>query len=168
MLSTPSTSSMPDMPTRPPIPEGLCKAAFGCVGLSASASGVNMYGHNSPYPMPPAPVRIVHCPPSPAPPPAPYPAYEGKTIIGNAHVDWRMAYVIAMGRHHRYPHCLATSLRAAAQNVLDTELLHPGLLSHLSELFFPHSFDDWNSARPGLWYIQDFCAGWFALAPKGY
>ncbi|KAG8732878.1 hypothetical protein FRC12_019050 [Ceratobasidium sp. 428] len=165
--STPSVPSTPDVPTRPPTPEGLREAAFDCVGLLALASGINPYGRNSPYPMPPVPTCVIRRAPSPVPPPEPFPAYHGETTIGNAHVDWRMAYIIAIGRHSWYPHMAAPTLRAAAKNILDTELLHPGLLTHLSELFFPRGFGDWSLARPRLLYILDFCAGWFALAPVG-
>ncbi|QRV75085.1 hypothetical protein RhiJN_03100 [Ceratobasidium sp. AG-Ba] len=51
-----SVASTPSIPTRPPTPSGLREAAFGCVGLLASASGVNAYGHNTPHPMPRQPV----------------------------------------------------------------------------------------------------------------
>ncbi|KAG9073644.1 hypothetical protein FS749_014838 [Ceratobasidium sp. UAMH 11750] len=164
-IQTVQTSPL-TVPDRPPTPPGLREAAFGCVGLLASASGVNAYGHNTPYPMPPLPTRVVRRPPSPVPPPKPHPAYEGETTIGGVEVDWRIAYIIALGRHARYPHRPPSTLRKAAENVLDAELLHPGVLTCLSELFFPHGFDDWTLARPRLLYILDFCSGWFALAPE--
>ncbi|KAG8792734.1 hypothetical protein FRC12_005027 [Ceratobasidium sp. 428] len=163
---SPSPPSTPGMPTRPPTPEGLRDAAFSCVGLLASASGVNAYGSNTPCPMPPVPARIIRCAPSPVPPPHPGPAYPGETVVNGVEVDWRVAYVIALGRHARYPHRPPTSLRAAAENVLDVELLHPGVLDCLSQVFFPHGFDDWSTARPGSMYLLDFCAGWYELAPR--
>ncbi|KAG9127561.1 hypothetical protein FRC07_012306 [Ceratobasidium sp. 392] len=52
---SPSPPPTPDIPTRPSTPEGLREAAFGCVGLLASASGVNAYGHKHPRYAPPYP-----------------------------------------------------------------------------------------------------------------
>ncbi|QRV96458.1 hypothetical protein RhiJN_24476 [Ceratobasidium sp. AG-Ba] len=161
----PSPPPTPDAPTRPMTPEGLREAAFSCVGLLATASGVNAYGTNTPCPMPPVPPRIIQRPLSPMPPPEPQPAYDGETVVDGVDVDWRLAYVIARGRHERFPHRPTVSLHEAAKNVLDTDLLYPGALDYLSALFFRYGFDDWTLARPRFMYLADFCAGWYALAP---
>ncbi|QRV92760.1 hypothetical protein RhiJN_20778 [Ceratobasidium sp. AG-Ba] len=161
----PSPPPTPDAPTQPVTPEGLREAAFSCLGLLATASGVNAYGTNTPCPMPPVPPRIIRRPLSPVPPPEPQPAYDGETVVDGVDVDWRLAYVIARGRHERFPHRPTVSLHEAAKNVLDTDLLYPGALDYLSALFFPYGFDDWTLARPRFMYLADFCAGWYALAP---
>ncbi|QRV90625.1 hypothetical protein RhiJN_18643 [Ceratobasidium sp. AG-Ba] len=160
----PSPPPTHNTPTRPITPEGLCEAAFSCVGLLATVSGINAYGTNTPCPMPPVPTRIIRRPLSPVLPPAPQPAYDGKTVVDGVDVDWRPAYVIAHGRHERFPHRPTVSLHKAARNVLDTDLLYPGALDHLSALFFPYGFDNWTLARLCYMYLADFCAGWYALA----
>ncbi|QRV75352.1 hypothetical protein RhiJN_03367 [Ceratobasidium sp. AG-Ba] len=156
---------MPDAPTRPPTPEGLREAAFSCVGLLASASGVNPYGHNTPCPMPPPPPLVIRRPPSPTAPPQPQLAYEGETVINGQAVDCRLAYLIALGRWESCKWARAPSLREAAEDVLNAETLQPGALSYLMGLFFPHGLDDWSSARPRLLYLRDLVAGWYAVAP---
>ncbi|QRV95452.1 hypothetical protein RhiJN_23470 [Ceratobasidium sp. AG-Ba] len=161
-LSLPPT---PDAPTRPVTPEGLREATFSCLGLLATASGINAYGTNTPCPMPPLPPRIIRRPLSPVPPPEPRPAHHGETVVDGIEVDWRVAYIFARGRHERFPHRPTISLHEAARNVLDTELLYPGALDYLSALFFPHGFDDWTLACPCFMFLGDFCAGWYAVAP---
>ncbi|QRV83910.1 hypothetical protein RhiJN_11926 [Ceratobasidium sp. AG-Ba] len=156
---------MPDAPTRPPTPKGLREAAFSCVGLLASALGVNPYGHNTPCPMPPPPPLVIRRPPSPTAPPQPQLAYEGETVINGQAVDCRLAYLIALGRWESCKWARAPSLREAAEDVLNAETLQPGALSYLMGLFFPHGLDDWSSARPRLLYLRDLVAGWYAVAP---
>ncbi|KAG8710058.1 hypothetical protein FRC08_017682 [Ceratobasidium sp. 394] len=140
-LATPSAAPVftldhaPDIPSRPATPPGLREAAFGCVGLLASASGVNAYGHNTPYPMPPLPTRIIRRPPSPLPPPKPQLAYEGETIIDGQLVDCYLAYVMAMGRWEGCKWGSQQSLREAAQSVADTDELQPRVLDNLINIF---------------------------------
>ncbi|QRV80836.1 hypothetical protein RhiJN_08851 [Ceratobasidium sp. AG-Ba] len=144
---------MPDAPTRPPTPEGLREAAFSCVGLLASASGVNAYGQNTPRPMPAAPPQVIRRPPSPTAAPQPQLAYEGKTVINGQEVDCRLAYLIALGRWESCKWARAPSLWEAAESVLNAEVLQPGALSYLMALFFPEGLDDWSLARPQLLYL---------------
>ncbi|QRW07927.1 hypothetical protein RhiLY_06926 [Ceratobasidium sp. AG-Ba] len=155
----------PDAPTRPPTPEGLREAAFSCVGLLASASGVNVYGQNTPRPMPAPPPQVIRRPPSPTAPPQPQLAYEGETVINGQAVDCRLAYLIALGRWESCKWARTPSLREAAEDVLNAETLQPGALSYLINLFFPHGLDDWSLARPQLLYLRDLVAGWYAVAP---
>ncbi|KAG9091649.1 hypothetical protein FS749_016371, partial [Ceratobasidium sp. UAMH 11750] len=159
-------TSPPAVPSRPATPPGLREAVFGCVGLLASASGVNAYGHNTPYPMPPLPTRVIRQPPSPLPPPQPQLAYEGETIINGQPVDCYLAYVMTMGRWEGCKWGRPQSLRQAAQSVLDTDELQPGVLDALIDIFFPHGLGDWSQARPKLLYLKDFVLGWYALAPE--
>ncbi|KAG8718859.1 hypothetical protein FRC08_004229 [Ceratobasidium sp. 394] len=154
-----------DVPTRPATPPGLREAAFSCVGLLASASGVNAYGHNSPYPMPPAPPQIIHRPPSPVPPPEPQLEYEGETIIDGQVVDCRLAYLMSMGRWEGCKWRAPPTLRQSSQAILDMEALQLGMLDWLMDVFFPHRLDDWSLARTRLIYLKDFALGWYALAP---
>ncbi|KAG9079951.1 hypothetical protein FRC06_007263 [Ceratobasidium sp. 370] len=158
-------TSLPAAPTRPPTPPGLREAVFSCVGLLASASGVNAYGHNTPCPMPPPPCRVIRRPMSPVPPPDPWPAYDDETVIGDQAVDYRLAYLMAMGRWEGCRSRRPPSLRQSAQTVVDMESLQPGMLSWLMEVFLPHGLDDWSLARRRLIYVKEFVLGWYALAP---
>ncbi|QRV90621.1 hypothetical protein RhiJN_18639 [Ceratobasidium sp. AG-Ba] len=115
--------------------------------------------------MPTPPARIVCCPLSPVPPPPPQPAFECETVINGHEVDWRLAYVMAMGRWESCRSAKPPSLRQVAQEVIDIEDLQPGALLYLSALLFPQGFNDWGSARPKLLYLRDFVLGWYALAP---
>ncbi|QRV77021.1 hypothetical protein RhiJN_05036 [Ceratobasidium sp. AG-Ba] len=163
--SPPSPSyGMPDVPTRPPTPEGLREAAFSCVSLLASASGVNAYGHNTPCPMPTPPARIVRRPPSFVHPPCLEPQYEGETVINGRMVDYQLAYLVALGRWEACKWAQPPSLRQAAQDIIQAEVLQPGAISYLLDLFFPHGLDDWSSARPNLLYLKDLVLGWYAVA----
>ncbi|QRV88124.1 hypothetical protein RhiJN_16142 [Ceratobasidium sp. AG-Ba] len=155
----------PDVPTRPPTPDGLRAAAFSCVGLLASASGVNAYGHNTPCPMPTPPARIIRRPPSFVSPPQPQPEYEGETVVNGQEVDCRLAYLVALGRWESCKWGRVPSLREAAENIIDAETLQPGALSYLMDLFFPQGLDDWSLARPKLLYLRDLVLGWYAVAP---
>ncbi|QRW13996.1 hypothetical protein RhiLY_12995 [Ceratobasidium sp. AG-Ba] len=155
---------MPDAPTPPPTPEGLREAAFSCVGLLASASGVNAYGHNTPCPMPEPPARIICCPPLFVHPPSSEPLYEDEMVINEQAVDHRLAYLVALGRWEACKWAPPPSLREAAKDIIRAEGLQPGALSYLLELFFPHGLEDWSLARPKLLYLKDLVLGWYAVA----
>ncbi|KAG8680897.1 hypothetical protein FRC08_015974, partial [Ceratobasidium sp. 394] len=154
------------LPKRPSTPPGLREAVQNIPGLVEVARGpadATQYGFPtpcSPSPVPsPLPPRVIRRPPSPVPPPKPYLAYEGETVIGEQTVDCRVAYLIALGRWEGCRSVTPPTLRQAAEQVLDTEEMQPGMLSALLELFFPHGLDDWSLTRPKLIYLRDFVLG---------
>ncbi|KAF8600301.1 hypothetical protein BDV93DRAFT_511052 [Ceratobasidium sp. AG-I] len=155
------------VPTRPTTPEGLRVAVRAAGYLPLVANGPASYGLNTPSdptppPSPPTRVvtRVVRRPPSPVEPPLPYPVTPGETVIDGVEVDWRLAYIVALGRHKGCPWARPITLRQAAQDILDTEEMQPGAISCLLDLFFPHGLDDWSLARPKLLYLLDVCRGW--------
>ncbi|QRW10097.1 hypothetical protein RhiLY_09096 [Ceratobasidium sp. AG-Ba] len=165
-VNSPSSPLLaPDVPTRPPTPDGLREAAFSCIGLLASASGVNAYGHNTPCPMPIPPARIIRRPPSFVSPPQLQLEYEGETVVNGQEVDSRLAYLVALGRWESCKWARVPSLREAAENIIDAETLQLGALAYLTNLFFPQGLDDWSLARPQLLYLRDLVLGWYAVAP---
>ncbi|KAG8717461.1 hypothetical protein FRC08_007393 [Ceratobasidium sp. 394] len=152
------------VPTRPPTPVGLREAVQQSSLLLATADGPATYGLTTPeVPSPPPAPVTSSCPArAPVPAPHPYPLYDGETIIDGREVDWRVAYIIALGQHRATPH-RAASLRDAAEMALHTELLHPGVLDYLSAVFFPVGYDDLAQAWEYYITIMDFCRGWEAL-----
>ncbi|KAF8596060.1 hypothetical protein BDV93DRAFT_563714 [Ceratobasidium sp. AG-I] len=162
-LSPPSTPEV----SRPATPEGLREAAFTCLGLLASASGVNGYGHNTPRPLPRQPPRVIYRPPSPVPPPNPPLPYEHEVALGNCTVNAQLAYILAMGRWEECKWQQPHTLEEAAGWARDMELSQPGMIDWLSDTFFPQGYQDWSLARPRSIFLRDFVLGWWALAPDG-
>lgn len=167
------TPTLAPVPERPPTPEGLRAAVWASGSLPLAANGP--IGHApmsprepSPPPTPRVVTRVVRRPPSPVAPPEPHLAYEGETVIDGVEVDWRLAYVIALGRHSGCRWRSPISLQRAAQDILDAERLHPGVMTQLLDIFFPYGLDDLSLARPKLLYLLDFCRGWFELAPDSF
>ncbi|KAF8594510.1 hypothetical protein BDV93DRAFT_515732 [Ceratobasidium sp. AG-I] len=166
-LSPPSAPATPEVVSCPPTPEGLHDAAFPCLGLLASASGVNGYGHNTPRPLPRQPPRVIHRPPAPVLPPDPPLAHEQEIALGDCTVNIRLAYILAMGRWEECKCQQPHTLDEAAGWARDMELLQPGMIDWLSDTFFPQGYIDWSLARPRFIFLRDFILGWWALAPDG-
>ncbi|KAG8714246.1 hypothetical protein FRC08_012171 [Ceratobasidium sp. 394] len=159
-------------PKRPLTPPGLRDEVRNIPNLIYAASGpANPADYGLPTPCTPSPApsppppEVMRCPPSPHPPPQPVLACEGETIIDGEPVDCRLAYLMALGSWEGCRSAVPPSLGQAAERVLDTDSLQPGVLDALLDIFFPHGLDDWTLARPKLVYLRDFILGWYALAP---
>ncbi|KAF8595888.1 hypothetical protein BDV93DRAFT_563883 [Ceratobasidium sp. AG-I] len=128
--------------TCPSMPEGLRDGIQRSTLLVALATGPASYGLTTPeLPISSPPATVIHCTaPARVPPPEPFVSYKSETTIDGQDADWRVAWVVALGRHSAAPHRVVT-LRRAAELVVHAEVLHPGVLDYLGAVFFPLGYE---------------------------
>ncbi|KAF8606339.1 hypothetical protein BDV93DRAFT_506407 [Ceratobasidium sp. AG-I] len=146
-------------PTCPATPDGLWDVILNFAALFPVANGPDIYGLNTPdNTTPPAPLPV-----DPPPPPVhPGTSQPGQWVVHGLDINLYCACIAALGCHVWVP-MEGHFLWCAAESMVHTEAIHPGLLAGL---LFPGGLKKGDDMLEPLYMVLDFCNGWFVFTSQ--